>query len=504
MQMRKCIIAIIVLLLAASAEVNAFSHGFPTNPNVLFPLLTFKNIKTDYGASCDGSGTNDTTAFTGWLSQGILQGANQVGLIIPPGAKCVGCEYVFDGTQGGNGIQNAVIWAFGATCISTLGERIGSSGFYEDTTHSSLIQTANLNDAFVTLITSSESSRYAVNDYLLIGALELQEQGGGNSFPPNFQFYQFVQITAINAGTGVISITPPVNSTWFKSTYPSILSDSAMPNNGPASIFKMQPNWNTTLQIFGLNTAINGPIAGTQDSMSGRNVSCTLCTFGSINTSATVCQSCSFLSSSTNGQEVDKDIVNFTISNSTIHNNHNLTFQSPTPQNAVVNYTNVTGTLNGFPLNGTFANSTFGAGVVPGTTNYGHVNNNNFINNTFPSARIGQHFVSTSLLTYNNDGTFSILKSNPNYYLAVAWAVPGFQYAFADGDGTLNSTPVTKFTINDVTDQGTSIKIWTTLPNTLPTPTCNLHACPVYQAYAGGVITQTPAGVPVDLTQFAP
>jgi hypothetical protein len=110
--------------------------------------------------------------------------------------------------------------------------------------------------------------------------------------------------------------------------------------------------------------------------------------------------------------------------------------------------------------------------------------------------------VTASWLTYNNDGTFSILKSDPNYYNVVAWAVPGFKYAFASPSGALNSVPTTYFKINDVTDQGASIKIWTDLPNTLPTPTCGGVACPTYQAYAGGLITQTGGSGP-DLTQYA-
>jgi hypothetical protein len=216
-----------------------------------------------------------------------------------------------------------------------------------------------------------------------------------------------------------------------------------MPDEGPVTIFKLNPNWNTNLQVFGLNTAIRGPLVGTQDYLSGHTITCTHCTFNSDSTSVTMCKNCTLLNSSTHNQEIDKNIENFTMSDTMLDGN--LTFQSPTPSNGVFTRVTTTGRLSGWPLNGKFTD-----------------------------------------------------------HEVIAWAVPGFQYAFANLDGTLNSVPKTSFTINDVTDQGTSIKIWTTLPNVLPTPSCDGTPCPMLQPYAGGVITQTPPGVPTDLTQFAP
>ena len=477
---------------------DAYSHGFPTNPGTLFPSITFKNIKTDYGASCDGTGTNDATAFASWLAYGVAQGATQVGLIIPIGSNCVNCRYVSDFTADNPGIQNAVIWAFGATCTTVDGDYIGSFSVFEDTTHSSLINTANLNDTSVTLVTPAESSRYAIGDWLLIGALELQ---GCCGFPPNFQFYQYVQVTNVNAGTGTISISPSINSDRFKSTYPSIQSDMGMPNNGPASIFRLHSAWNTNLQIFGLNGVISG--GGGQTVMSGRSITCNYCTMNVRSFAVSTCLTCTLLNSVTGAQEVDKNIVNYSFINSIIVGNHNMLFQSPSPYNMTVTNSTITGTLNGWPLNSIFANSTINGGTNAGGPNgYGHVNNTTFINTPILSQQPLQHFVQRSWLTYNNDGTFSILKSDPNFDQTILWAVPSFKYAFSGVNGTLNSVPKTSFTITDVTDQGTSIKIWTDLPNTLPTPTCNSVACTTFQAYGGGVITQTNSG-PADVTQYA-
>jgi hypothetical protein len=222
-----------------------------------------------------------------------------------------------------------------------------------------------------------------------------------------------------------------------------------------------------------------------------------------------MCKNCTLLNSSTHNQEIDKNIENFTMSDTMLDGN--LTFQSPTPSNGVFTRVTTTGRLSGWPLNGKFTDSTFKGTLsadwhhmAVGPTGYGHANNNSFNNVGFASAQLAKRVVHIAWMTYNKDGTFTIAKSHPNYHEVIAWAVPGFQYAFANLDGTLNSVPKTSFTINDVTDQGTSIKIWTTLPNVLPTPSCDGTPCPMLQPYAGGVITQTPPGVPTDLTQFAP
>jgi hypothetical protein len=64
-----------------------------------------------------------------------------------------------------------------------------------------LIQTTAIGDTTVTLLNPTFISQFHVGDWVMVSSLDIQYFG----FPPNCDNFDFVQITAINAGTGVLT-----------------------------------------------------------------------------------------------------------------------------------------------------------------------------------------------------------------------------------------------------------------------------------------------------------
>lgn len=495
--------AVCLILLWNLSPAFAFSHGLNTAwPNsfggvgVCFgPAVT--GCSQGFDAQCAGGVTADATARDNFVAFGIAQGATLVNLYIPPGSHCSVNFLTWDGTTGGPAIQNSVIWGYGATLI-TPGGYITARDFYEDAIHEAFIVSANAGDGSVTLVTAVDASIFSVGDWIAITGLELQTCCG---FPPNFQFYEYRQITSITGTTTkVIALSAPLTNSYL-STWPSIQSDGSMGNNGPAKIFKMQPNWNQNTSLYGLTINVT-TFPSSQDQLHGRNVQVYDMTSKAENTSFSVNQAAVLARSFVNSMEMDKAIESLQLSYVKITGD--LTFQSATPKNFLMENSSAS-FLNGTPFNGTFNRVTLAAFHV-GPWGYGHGNSIIFNNSTIPTAQISNHAFTAADLAYNGSGTFSIAvgaAAAPNF---LAVAIPNQKYAFADSDGTLNcvNTPQSACTFKITAVRGDGVHYFadTDIPGALPTPTCNTHSCPIYVAYPAATITQTNSG-PADITQFA-
>lgn len=111
-------------------------------------------------------------------------------------------------------------------------------------------------DTSVAVINTSDTAKFWVGGWILIGALDLQNSFGVElSYPPNNHYFEFAQVIAVNAGTGKLTLSAPVRST-YNLGYPLFYSgsDNVGPaGGGPATIWPMSPSWDMEQEIRGLH-----------------------------------------------------------------------------------------------------------------------------------------------------------------------------------------------------------------------------------------------------------
>ena len=506
------IAAILLWLVSVSSEAG-INHGLNTtfDPNswggaANVSCLTAAipgTCATGYNATCNGV-ADDTAALTAFQTARIALNPALAVLYVPPGSKCVIPATSFVYTTNDAAIANTVVWAYGATFITSGGMRVGGSSFSEDSTHEAFIVSANAGDTSVTLITAGDAAIFSIGDWIAVTGLELEACCG---FPPNFQRFEFHQITSITGTTTkVVSFTDSKLKNTYLSTWPSIQSDGSMGNNGPAKIFKMVSAWNINLTIYGM-TVTATTYAGSQDSIVGRIVNVYNSTFLTKNTSPSVGGTITINGSSVNGMEVDKVLDTLIMNYDTVRSN--LTFQSPVPVNFYGNNLTILGSTS-TPWNSTFNNVKISNQMSAGPSGFYGVGNSISISNSIiPTSKLNNNSVLAADMTFTS-GTLSVAHaSSAAFRAALRWGIPGHKYAFADSDGSLDASPSATFSISAVRDDGATIFFdmsgcsWGSCSGALPMTSCGSNTpCPEYVAYPAATITQTNSG-PADLTQFA-
>lgn len=325
-----------------------------------FQAPIVKNIVTDFGASCTGSG-NDSAAFNAANAAAQAGNPTQFILQIPQGAVCnitTATLYIAKGVKNMTVIglgTGATIQGSGAGLLWLGGNGVATtSGF------SARLQTANAGSSTVTLITPAQTSLFTSGTWAIITGIDMQ---GAGSYPPNPYYFEYVQISSI--GTGTISFAAPLVNTYL-STWPlySAGSGSSADQGGPATLYVLDPTWDTTVlyqnltiiqagdaQIYspGRSITFNNVIfTGTQCIVPTENLSYTV-----INGTMAACD-----------MEVDKMIDTLTITGTNINQ---LLFQSASVNRLFLTGGTVNSTMNGTPkvslINGTsFAN--FGLGAL--------------------------------------------------------------------------------------------------------------------------------------------
>jgi hypothetical protein len=505
---------VLVVAFVVPCSVHAAAHGTPVfDPNSLGGnWACFRSVASgtcqgataqNFNAACDGV-TDDSAAMTAWLTWAVANGAAQSKLFIPPGCRLhfpSALSFLWDGTVGHAGVQNAIIWAY-----NVVADQVAFRGdtFFQDKVHSSRINTANINDTTVTLVTPAEASRFSIGDWVCISGLSLQTVGN----PPNFQFFEFRTIT--NIVGGVISLSSALTKQYL-STWP--LADPAgslsFDMGGPATILKMSPSWNTTSSIYGLTVTAGSP--GNVLSAGRQLAHYSVIFNGPINVPSVGVDISYHYSRLGGATEVDKEISNLTFDHVS---GGQLIFQSASVDNATLNNVVLTDSLNGTANNTVINNSTFtdfassGQILGAGSTSFGASTSLSVTNTTFATALGLAQRILASQLTYSS-GTFQIANNSANFNQMVEWAVPGKKYYIASHDRT-HCAPNIVFTITTVRQDATNTYAdtgsWTSAgsgiatPGSLPTPTCN--GAPDLDLYAASTITQSGGG-PGDVTQFA-
>src|ERR1700761_1947261 len=178
------------------------------------------NLSTDYGAVGDGV-TDDTNAFMNMQSELLsfqIASANPVSFYITaPGGK----YYVVTNNRWLWGLRRVVV-DFGGSQYQNVSSRSGANEpnypLYSNrnpfnTTAINvfpqsglvpgyLINTANPGDLTLTMARSVDAANFYINRYVMIYSYDQEFNGQ----PPNVAFCDYAMVTAINTGTGVLTL----------------------------------------------------------------------------------------------------------------------------------------------------------------------------------------------------------------------------------------------------------------------------------------------------------
>jgi len=444
-------------VVSTDAVGNTATSSDKTFTTATSSVAIVKNIVTDFGATCNGSG-NDNSAFTAFNTWALNWQQSNSGLIeldIPLGAVCM-----FTSGGGGNffakGIKQLKVTGYGATLSDNGGAGngffLGGAGEFNDNAHSARVATVAAGASSVTLLTPSQTSLFTFGNYALMTGLDMQ----GYGYPSNQRFFEYVKVASINSGTGVITFTAPLTNS-YESTWPLYTPGGAfqIDEGGPATLYALDPSWDTQVEYDGLTIAQQGQTYANGRSVTYKDVTftgsgCGVPTqdmsFAFENVSATNCDI-----------EVDKLIDSLTIASSTIRQ---LLFQSASVNTFTMSSSTITNTMNGSPID-THMNNVTIANVAPGAYAYGESDEfdctNCVLSNVTPLG------FSTSFSSAGYTMQNGVIASNDSSNGPVSWAVPGKTYFL--GGTYAYELP---FSVTDITQTGTTTYVHTSLGGGLP------------------------------------
>lgn len=248
-------------------------------------------------------------------------------------------------------------------------------GIYHDGNHWGAVASVSAGSSTVTLITLADYTKFSVGQWILMSGLNQQDiysdvPNTGYGYPPNLTIFEYVQITNINSGTGVITLSAPLQNSYL-STWPSLNTGSAFESNagGPAGFYGLDPDWGMQIEFHGLNITTT---TGNQIYAACRSIIYRDCTF--LGASSPIPSSnqtwAAYDCTSVDNTEVDKLVTNFIMDGCTWHR---LSFQSASVTNFTMTNTalgSMTGGLNGCGMNTTIDGCTI-SDIAPGAYAYG-------------------------------------------------------------------------------------------------------------------------------------
>jgi hypothetical protein len=132
------------------------------------------------------------------------------------------------------------------------GPRLGAGGImsgageysgFPTTPYTARLQSVSAGSTQVTCITASDTSQFPVNTWGVVCGIDMQASG----YPPNQYYFDFVFITGVNAGTGVITFNSALKNSYLR-TWPNKIPWSAGTTDyaGPATLYALDPKWGLT------------------------------------------------------------------------------------------------------------------------------------------------------------------------------------------------------------------------------------------------------------------
>ncbi|MBZ5616229.1 MAG: hypothetical protein LAO23_19650 [Acidobacteriia bacterium] len=438
-----------------SQKFDPNAYGGAANVSCLGPAIA-GICATGYDAKCAGGSTDNTVAYTNFVTANISGNAvlyADIGTAVPPQQHSICNDIVWGttlsvtglGTVNATPIKKLVIWGYG------LHWRPNATGnaFLIGASNVALIQTANVGDTVVTLIDPSKAANYPVGRWVCACGLELQHGG----YPPNFKNYQYRLITAVNLGTGQITLHHPIEK-QILSTWP--LNDIL---DGPAALWLMDTHWDADLEMHGVHF---DPGAG-QVNFVLREIRLYDVVIARDDAPApSSLQSFSMFFTNFGSPEVDKNIETSYwyrgIGNV-------LNFQSPSPFNLTIESMPWVNQIGGTPQNLTLINS-FTPLLTPSPSGFGVSSRLDLRGSFVQASAVLNRGMDKSVLDPGfSAGTFTISKTDAgNAQGLLAWGVPAAPYYFADSDCTNNASPSTTFHITGLRQDGYSFQPLTPLP----------------------------------------
>lgn len=420
------------------------------------------NIKS-FGAAGDGV-TNDVAAFNAFNTWARAQ-TGAVILVMPPGTYAGINSSAGGGSDFFVGVRDLTIYAYGATIPIMR----GTNGFAVNasspiTVWVPLSAQANAGSNSVSLSVAPPFN-FQVGSWVAVSSLEMQ---GISGFPPNWYYVDYVRISSISGAT--VTFETALNFT-HKITYPNTTASSTYPGQlgGPASMFALVPEWDTSLKVFGL-TVNAGLVTGgpsTETIFTGRRmrfVDCSfICNIAPSSSMFSIFEHCNFSSGGGAGYqvEVDKNLSHLRFYASRIAV---LNLQSASDEVVVdeCQIDNLSGSTKRLMLRRTHVGSAFnltapsvGANrvmIIEGC-NLAVVSNVSNIN-----------YILLSNLTFSN-GTFSIPLASSQLSYVYRFAIPGSKCFFNSNSWYNLGSP---FIITNVYQDSTNLYFDTTLTS-IPT-----------------------------------
>jgi hypothetical protein len=357
------------LISSATNSIVDNSIGSTAPPTLVASSATStvtKNIISDFDAICNGT-ADDSAAFASFNNWALANQSSytQVKLYIPSGAHCVIASNAKVGSSSSIhftfGIKNLLVSGYGATLTGKIQFHTANPGLHPTPGHSALVQTVSAGSSCVTLVTQSQTSMFGVGDWALMAGLEMQALWKSNyGYPPNWEYFDFVQVNSVNAATGQICFNQPLTY-GYKSTWPTYSPLSV----GAASLYQLDQRWNAVVEYDGLTIDQPYQTYGGGRSVTYRDVTFTG-PFGPAPSQTLLFQEYNVQCAKCH-MEADKEVTTMVLDNV---NYHELMFQSSSINTFYLTNSNITSSLRGTPKKAIISNTMI-ANFIVGTLAYG-------------------------------------------------------------------------------------------------------------------------------------
>lgn len=425
-----------------------------------------------YGGAPGASAATNTSAIDAFnTAYAALTGRTR--LTIAPG------DYNFTagspvGWWGRLGGDRLTISAYGATLRNQSG--FAASGQVNDNAHHANIATVSAGTSTVSLVTPAQTSRFSVNQWVLVTEGDLQ---GAAAFPTNPWKFEYKQILSI--GTGTLTFTAPLEKA-YSSTFPNYYAGDAsnVYAGGPATIYAMPAAWNQEIELQGATLPDTGNLFYCKVKVA-KTTDCAWETYGPCPTNNLLFRATRVTVPGT-AIEVDKMVQRMEVIDSALHA---VDFQSKGINELYVSGTTASQYWRGVAggdstiigLNTPeFRFGVTGYGVVAGLTTVASCDSAN------ATWSPGYSFLFSSY-TEAGGGVLTITTSTP-----VTWAVPGGQYVLTDSANAFNNI---SFRVTDITASGGVTSITTTLPFPVPATSGGKSAPWSIHPHPGAHVTAT-------------
>lgn len=482
--MNKLLVVVLAIVMASAALAQRFaifqiSGTPPINAAVVCTFTTGNCTGTGGGSSLFTAGSctngNDTAAFQSFVTWAVStwQMAHTGLIELDLTGTCI-----YNAEFPVGGIKSVIV--VGPATLGGTYSHIGNSGqlIGVSTTGSTRLVSANKGDTTVTVNPGSSSqpatcsttatcvNLFTTGGWAMIAGIDLQ---GGQGYPSNPAYFQYLHITNRNTSTGVITFDAPLDQTYL-STWPNYEKGSGCCNpddGGPATLYVFDPTWDSDVEYRNITFTSANELDAFGRNVTFRNVAFTGCihpsnnrTWNWINVSAPSCN-----------MEFDKMVETANFTNSSVLQ---INFQSSNKNFNFIGST--TGAFIGTAANTTITGSTVTGNARISPTAFGRGNSLTVTNSSIGSFGNIANLSHSNLFPYAgslNEGFQNIAGSSivagviqiPNTYIvsnsgAIGWATPNTNMCWG---GDLTSCGGW-FQITDMTQDATYTYIHTNTP----------------------------------------